>query len=109
MDGRPAAHATPSSRTLEPTVKMTLQLALALSLLAAPAFAKKSNAKNHHCMMKDGSEAAGKTKKACKKAGGKWVRNGAAMGGSGMSGTTGAMPPADTTTGTTTPPPEPAK
>lgn len=49
----------------------TLTLALALSLLAAPAFAK--GAKKSHCM-KDGSEVTAKNKKECKKAGGKWEK-----------------------------------
>jgi hypothetical protein len=82
--------------TLEIPMKKTMFLAMALSLLAAPAFAKK-NAKNYHCMMKDGTEATGKTKKSCKKAGGKW-----------MKGTMAKSAPADAT-GTTTPPPEVAK
>jgi hypothetical protein len=49
----------------------TLTLALALSLLAAPAFAK--GAKKAHCM-KDGDEVTAKNKKACTKAGGKWEK-----------------------------------
>jgi hypothetical protein len=76
-------------------MKKTMFLAMALSLLAAPAFAKKSGAKNHHCMLKDGTEATAKTKKSCKKAGGKWMKN-------------GPIPPGDTT-GSATPPAEPPK
>lgn len=79
-------------------MKMTMQLAMVLSLLAAPAFAKKS-AKGH-CVMKDGTDAAAKSKKACKKAGGKW-----------MKGTAKSAAPSDTagTTTTTPPPPDAAK
>jgi hypothetical protein len=65
----------------------TLTLALALSLLAAPAFAK--GAKKAHCM-KDGSEVTAKNKKACTKAGGKWEK---------VSSTSDTAP-ADSSTGT---------
>jgi len=43
------------------------------SLVALPALAlaKGGTPQNHHCM-KDGAELAGKTKKECKKEGGKW-------------------------------------
>jgi hypothetical protein len=54
--------------------KSTLALSLSLSLsLAGAALAKGGSPQNHHCM-KEGSELAGKTKKECKKEGGKWEK-----------------------------------
>ena len=61
-------------------MKASLKLFIALACLAlAPAaFAKgKGSMQNHHCM-KDGTEMANTTKKACKKAGGTWDRMAAA-------------------------------
>ena len=51
-----------------------MKLALVFVLVAAPAFAKGGTPQNHHCVGKDGAEVAGVTKKACKKAGGKWEK-----------------------------------
>jgi hypothetical protein len=62
-------------------------LAASFVLVAAPAFAKGGKmAQNHKCM-KDGAEVSGNlTKKACKKAGGKWEK--------GMPAAAGEMAPA---------------
>ena len=59
-------------------MKNLIRVSLLASLVAfAPAaFAKKGGkgtAQNHHCMM-GGAEQAGKTKKACTKAGGTWEK-----------------------------------
>jgi hypothetical protein len=46
----------------------------ALLALSTSAMAKGApTAQNHHCM-KDGAELAGKTRKECKKEGGKWEK-----------------------------------
>ena len=43
---------------------------------ASVALAKEGTPQNHHCM-KDGTEMADKTKKECKKEGGKWEKTAA--------------------------------
>jgi|tagenome__1003787_1003787.scaffolds.fasta_scaffold20518077_1 hypothetical protein len=73
--------------------KLTLALSLSLSLsFAGMALAKGGTPQNHHCM-KEGSELAGKTKKECKKEGGKWEKMSAAGTGADK-GTAKAPAPA---------------
>ncbi|MDB4981291.1 MAG: hypothetical protein JWM82_2043 [Myxococcales bacterium] len=52
-------------------LSLSLVTAFALTALSSVALAKGGTPQNHHCM-KDGAELAGKTKKDCKKEGGKW-------------------------------------
>jgi hypothetical protein len=95
--GRLEERALPRGSLENTTMKKTMMFAMALSLLAAPAFAK-GKAKGH-CVMKDGSDASGKTKKECKAAGGTWAKNSAKPGASSSGSTTSGS-----TEPTTTPP-----
>jgi len=52
-------------------VALSMLVVLTLSSLPTIALAKGGTPQNHHCM-KDGAELAGKTRKECKKDGGKW-------------------------------------
>jgi hypothetical protein len=50
-----------------------------LAGVSASALAKGGTPQNHHCV-KDGATLEGKTKKDCKKEGGKWEKDAAAEG-----------------------------
>ena len=52
-------------------IALSILAVLTLSSLSSFALAKGGTPQNHHCM-KDGTELAGKTRKECKKDGGKW-------------------------------------
>ncbi len=61
-------------------LRSTLRTILCGTLLAglsASALAKGGTPQNHHCV-KDGATLEGKTKKDCKKEGGKWEKDAAA-------------------------------
>lgn len=65
-----------------PMLRTTLRIFLGATLLAglsASALAKSGTPQNHHCV-KDGATLEGKTKKDCKKDGGKWEKDAASEG-----------------------------
>jgi hypothetical protein len=88
---------------------LTLALSLSFSLASAGAvFAKGGTPQNHHCM-KDGAELTGKTRKECKKEGGKWEKMSGAEKGAADKADKGAADkaPAEKAPAPATPPAAP--